>query len=100
MKAILSHDFLALILSVAVVGLGLGARLPLTALALTQAGYGTDVVGLLTAVQTGGGLLVVPFAGWIVARFGGRQVIVDAVVISAIATALMQFTRSARSPVL
>ena len=35
MKGILSRDFLALILSVAVVGLGLGATLPLTALALT-----------------------------------------------------------------
>jgi len=92
MKAILSRDFLALILSVAVVGLGLGATLPLTALALTQAGYGTDVVGLLTAAQAGGGLLVVPFAGWIAARFGGRGVIVGAVVIVAIATALMQVT--------
>jgi len=92
MKAILSRDFLALILSVAIVGLGLGAMLPLTALALTQAGYGTDVVGLLTAAQAGGGLLVVPIARWIAARFGGRQVIVSAVVISAVATALMQFT--------
>jgi MFS family permease len=47
MKVIFTRDFLALILSVAVVGLGSGATLPLTALALTQAGYGTDVVGLL-----------------------------------------------------
>ncbi len=38
MKAILNRDFLALILSVAVVGLGTGATLPLTALALTEAG--------------------------------------------------------------
>ncbi|WP_185219047.1 hypothetical protein [Paraburkholderia dinghuensis] len=30
MKAVLSRDFLALILSVAVVGLGSGAKLPLT----------------------------------------------------------------------
>jgi MFS family permease len=92
MKAIFARDFLALILSVAVVGLGTGATLPLTAIALTQAGYGTDVVGLLTAAQAGGGLIVVPFAGWIAARFGGRQVIVGAVVIVAVATALMQVT--------
>ena len=92
MKVIYTRDFLALILSVAVVGLGSGATLPLTALALTQAGYGTDVVGLLSAAQAGGGLLVVPLAGWIAARFGGRQVIVGAVLVVAFATALMQYT--------
>jgi MFS family permease len=92
MKVIFTRDFLALILSVAVVGLGSGATLPLTALALTQAGYGTDVVGLLTAAQAGGGLVIVPLAGWIAARFGGRQVIVGAVLVVAFATALMQLT--------
>lgn len=92
MKVIFTRDFFALILSVAVVGLGSGATLPLTALALTQAGYGTDVVGLLTAAQAGGGLIVVPVAGWVAARFGGRQVIVGAVLTVAVATALMQFT--------
>ncbi|MFP3556287.1 MFS transporter [Paraburkholderia sp. SIMBA_049] len=92
MKIVFSRDFLALILSVAVVGLGSGATLPLTALALTQAGYGTDIVGLLTAAQAGGGLLVVPIAGWLAARCGGRQAIIGSVLIVAIATALMQLT--------
>jgi MFS family permease len=92
MKVIYTRDFLALILSVAVVGLGSGATLPLTALALTQAGYGTDVVGLLSAAQAGGGLLVVPLAGWIAARFGGRQVIVGAVLVVGLATASMQMS--------
>ncbi|WP_133650364.1 MFS transporter [Paraburkholderia flava] len=92
MKVVFTRDFLALILSVAVVGLGSGATLPLTALALTQAGYGTDVVGLLTAAQAGGGLLVVPIAGWVAARFGGRQTIAGAVLVVAVATAAMQLT--------
>ena len=92
MKVVFSRDFLALILSVAVVGLGSGATLPLTALALTQAGYGTDVVGLLTAAQAGGGLLVVPVAGWIASRCGARQAIFGSVLIVAVATALMQLT--------
>ena len=92
MKRILSRDFLALILSVAVVGLGLGATLPLTALALTQAGYGTDVVGLMTAMQAGGGLAVVPFASRIAGRFGARETIVATVIMVAGATVLMQFT--------
>jgi hypothetical protein len=68
MKGILSRDFLALILSVAVVGLGLGATLPLTALALTQAGHGTDVVGIMTAMQAGGGLAIAPFASRVATR--------------------------------
>lgn len=91
MKTVLTRDFLALILSVAVVGLGSGATLPLTALALTDAGYGTAIVGLLTAAQAFGGLLVVPATAWITTRFGSRQVIVGAVLAVAIATALMQF---------
>ena len=74
------------------VGLGTGATLPLTALALAQAGYGTDVVGVLTAAQAGGGLVVGPLAGWFATRFGGRQTIVGAVLVVAAATALMQVT--------
>jgi MFS family permease len=92
MKGILSRDFLALILSVAVVGLGLGATLPLTALALTQAGYGTDIVGLMTAMQAGGGLAVAPFASRVASRCGARETIVVTVIVSALATIAMQFT--------
>ncbi|SAL15165.1 major facilitator transporter [Caballeronia peredens] len=92
MKGILSRDFLALILSVAVVGLGLGATLPLTALALTQAGYGSDVVGLMTAMQAGGGLAVAPFASRVAARWGARETIVVTVLVAAFATIAMQFT--------
>ncbi|BAN22300.1 MFS transporter [Caballeronia insecticola] len=94
MKRILSRDFLALILSVAVVGLGLGATLPLTALALTQAGYGSDIVGLMTAMQAGGGLAVAPFASRVAARWGARETIVVTVLVAALATIAMQFTLS------
>ncbi|SAK94712.1 transporter [Caballeronia calidae] len=92
MKGILSRDFLALILSVAVVGLGLGATLPLTALALTQAGHGTDIVGLMTAMQAGGGLAIAPFASRVAARLGARETIVGTVVVAALSTIAMQFT--------
>lgn len=92
MKIILSRNFLGLILSVAVVGLGLGATLPLTALALTNAGNGTDVVGLMTAMQAGGGLLVIPVVGRITARFSARQIIMGAALSVSAATILMQFT--------
>lgn len=92
MKAILNRDFLALILSVAVVGLGTGATLPLTALALTEAGHGTNVVGMLTAAQALGGLAIVPFVTALARHIGSRRAIVVSVVLLAAATALMQFT--------
>ncbi len=92
MKAILTRDFLALILSVAVVGLGTGATLPLTALALTEAGHGTGVVGMLTAAQAGGGLAIVPFVTRLTRRYGAREAIVAAVLVVAAATAAMQVT--------
>ncbi len=92
MKTVLSRDFLALILSVAVVGLGTGATLPLTALALTEAGHGTNVVGMMTAAQAGGGLAIVPFVTALARRFGARQAIVASVLLLAAATALMQVT--------
>ncbi|WP_233862363.1 MFS transporter [Paraburkholderia adhaesiva] len=92
MKTVLSRDFLALILSVAVVGLGSGATIPLTALALAEAGHGTSIVGLLTAAQALGGLAIVPLTAWISTRFGHRAVIVGAVSAVAAATALMQLS--------
>jgi MFS family permease len=92
MKGVLSKDFLALILSVAVVGLGLGATLPLTALALTQAGHGSDIVGIMTAMQAGGGLAIAPFASRIATRYGARETITGTVVVAAFATIAMQFS--------
>jgi MFS family permease len=92
MKGVLSKDFLALILSVAVVGLGLGATLPLTALALTQAGQGSDIVGIMTAMQAGGGLAIAPFASRIATRYGARETITGTVIVAAFATIAMQFS--------
>ena len=54
--AIMKHmpwrDFFALVVSIGVVGLGLGATMPLTALTLHQRGVGTDIIGMITAVST------------------------------------------------
>ncbi|KAG0162295.1 hypothetical protein DFQ30_002392 [Apophysomyces sp. BC1015] len=92
MKVIFTRDFFALIASIAVVGLGIGATLPLTALALTQAGYGSHLVGILTAAQAGGGIAIVPFAARITSRVGARRAIIGAVWITSIATLAMQLT--------
>ncbi|WP_025917294.1 MFS transporter [Herminiimonas sp. CN] len=90
MRGLPWRDFLALTVSVAVVGLGLGATLPLTALTLDQRGLGNHVVGLMTALGAIGILAVVPFVARWVARFGPRNSMIGAVAVAALATMLMQ----------
>lgn len=86
------RDFCALVISIGVVGLGLGATIPLTALTLDERGAGTDVIGLITAVSAAGILLASPFvSGW-VARFGPRGAMRGAVWVAALSTAAMQLT--------
>jgi len=51
MKNMPWRDFIALVASIGVVGLGLGATIPLTALTLDQRGVGTDIIGIITAVS-------------------------------------------------
>ncbi|UDG82455.1 MFS transporter [Candidatus Vallotia cooleyia] len=92
MKVIFTRDFFALIAIVAVLGLGIGATLPLTALALMQAGYGSHVVGMLTGAQAIGGIAIVPFAARIVSRIGARHIIISMVCITSISTLAMQLT--------
>lgn len=90
MRTLPWRDFLALTVSVAVVGLGLGATLPLTALTLDQRGLGNHIVGLMTALGAIGILAVVPFVARWVARFGPRSSMIGAVAVGALVTALMQ----------
>ncbi|WP_225721245.1 MFS transporter [Candidatus Vallotiella sp. (ex Adelges kitamiensis)] len=92
MKVIFTRDFYALITSVAIVGLGIGTTLPLTAIALMQAGYGSHVIGVLTAAQAGGGLAIIPFVGRITSRIGAHRAIISMVWIISIATLAMQLT--------
>lgn len=91
-KTISWRDFLALTVSVAVVGLGLGTTLPLTALTLDQRGFGNHIVGLMTAFGALGVLVVVPFVGRIVARVGPRCTMIVAVCLASFFTCLMQFS--------
>ena len=92
MKNLPWKDFFALVVSIGVVGLGLGATMPLTALTLDRRGVGTDVIGMITAVSAVGILAASPFvSGW-VARFGPRATMVGAVWAAALSTALMQTT--------
>lgn len=92
MKHLPWRDFFALILSIGVVGLGLGATIPLTALTLDQRGAGAGTIGLVTAVGALGILASAPFVtGW-VARYGPRGTMIAAVWAAGLSTALMQLT--------
>ncbi|WUR13774.1 MFS transporter [[Empedobacter] haloabium] len=92
MKNLPWRDFSALVISIGIVGLGLGATMPLTALALDARGTGTHVIGLVTAASALGILGVAPFVtGW-VARFGPRRTMMGGVWVAALVTAAMQLT--------
>ncbi|WEF31504.1 MFS transporter [Pseudoduganella chitinolytica] len=92
MKNLPWRDFSALVLSIGIVGLGLGATMPLTALVLDARGAGTRIIGLVTAASALGILGVAPFVtGW-VARFGPRRTMMGGVWVAALATAAMQLT--------
>lgn len=90
MRTLPWRDFVALTVSVAVVGLALGATQPLTALTLDQRGLGNHVVGLMTAIGAIGILAVAPLVPRWVIRCGPRSTMIGAVCISAVVTAGMQ----------
>jgi len=92
MKHMPWRDFFALVVSIGVVGLGLGATMPLTALTLHQRGVGTDIIGMITAVSALGILAASPFVSRWVGRFGARATMLGAVWVASLATIAMQCT--------
>ncbi len=92
MKALAWRDFAALVVSIGVVGLGLGATIPLTALVLDRRGIGTDVIGLITAASALGILATAPFVTRWVRRWGPRGSMMRAVGVASLSTLLMQFS--------
>jgi MFS family permease len=94
MRTVPWRDFSALVASIGVVGLGLGATVPLTALVLDRRGVGTDLIGMITAAGALGILAAAPFVSRWVAAHGARASMVYAVLAAAISTALMDCTAS------
>ncbi len=92
MKNLPWRDFIALVASIGVVGLGLGATIPLTALRLDQRGIGTDIIGVITAVSALGILAVTPFVSRWVTRHGARTCMIAAIIVGGLSTALMETT--------
>lgn len=58
------RDFAAVTISVAVLGIGLGSTLPLTALVLSGRGIAPDVVGWVVAASALGGIAGTIGPGW------------------------------------
>ena len=88
------RDFAAVTASVAVLGIGVGSTLPLTALVLTARGLGPDVVGgMVAALAVGGvaGTLAAPAAAL---RFGRRRVMLGCVATAAVTVIALQYADS------
>ncbi|SHN25471.1 Predicted arabinose efflux permease, MFS family [Duganella sacchari] len=94
MKNMPWRDFSALVASIGVVGLGLGATIPLTALTLDQRGIGSGIIGIMTAISAFGILAAAPFVSRWVAVHGPRGCMIGAIIMAAQSTALMEATDS------
>ncbi len=88
------RDFTAVTLSVAVLGVGLGSTLPLTALVLSARGFGPAIVGWMVAASALGGIAGTLAAPAATMRFGRRRVMLGCVVLAAASVMPLQFITS------
>jgi MFS family permease len=88
------RDFVAVTASVAVLGLGVGSTLPLTALALTARGLGPQVVGWMAAAAAAGGMAGTLASPRATIRFGRRRVMLWCVAVAAASVISLQYVDS------
>jgi len=88
------RDFAAVTFSVAVLGIGLGSTLPLTALTLSARGWGPDVIGWMVAASALGGIAGTFAAPAAAVRFGRRRVMLGCVALAAASVMPLQFINS------
>jgi MFS family permease len=88
------RDFVAVTSSVAVLGLGVGSTLPLTALALTTRGLGPQVVGWMAAAAAAGGMAGTLASPRATIRFGRRRVMLWCVALAAASVISLQYVDS------
>jgi MFS family permease len=84
-------DFAAVTTSVALLGLGLGSTLPLTALVLTARGYGPGLVGWMAAATALGGALATFAAPRATRVLGRRRVMLGCLLLAAASVIPLQF---------
>ena len=85
------RDFFAVTFSIAIVGIGLGCTLPLTALALTRRGFGPNVVGWMIAASALGGVCGTFVTPSVVARIGRRKIMIGCFILATLSIAPLQF---------
>jgi MFS family permease len=85
------RDFIAVTASVAVLGIGVGSTLPLTALILNARGFGPEVVGWMVAVSAVGGVLGTLASPAATQRFGRRRVMLCCVAAAAASVISLQY---------
>jgi MFS family permease len=88
MKNLPWQNFLAITISIAVVGLGLGTILPLTALTLHQLGYGTQVIGFMTSMSAIGILAILPLIKNLERKYGNAKSMILAILLASISISL------------
>lgn len=88
------RDLVAVTVSVALLGLGWGVTMPLTALSLAAKAYGADVVGWITAAMALGGVIGTFAAPWASQRFGRRSVMLGCLMLACASTISLQYTDS------
>jgi MFS family permease len=88
------RDFVAVTSSVAVLGVGVGSTLPLTALLLTARGLGPEVVGWMTAAVAAGGVIGTFSAPPATLRFGRKRVMLICVTLAALSVVSLQLIDS------
>ncbi|WP_051228869.1 MFS transporter [Paludibacterium yongneupense] len=87
-------DFLAVTFSVALLGLGLGSTMPLTALVLSARGYGPDIIGWMAAATALGGALATFAAPSLTQALGRRRVMLACLLLAAASVVPLQYTSS------
>ena len=88
------REFSAVTFSIAIVGIGLGSTLPLTALVLTNRGYGPDIIGWMIAAAALGGVLGTFATPALVARFGRRPVMMVCFLLASASVVPLQYINS------
>lgn len=88
------RDFVAVTSSVAVLGIGVGSTLPLTALVLTARGLGPEVVGWMAAATAAGGVAGTLASPSATLRFGRRRVMLCCVAMAAVSVISLQYIDS------
>jgi MFS family permease len=88
------RDFAAVICSVALLGMGLGSTMPLTALTLTARGFSPEVIGWTVAASALGGVLATMAAPALALRLGRRNVMLGCLLLACTAVMPLQYLDS------